>query len=285
MTGPAARRLGERLHLQHGPIDLIIGADGARARAFAAARARFETVLEELMDEIHLLRAPIDTATATPAGEIAQRMVEAGRACANGGFVTPMAGVAGAVAETVLEAMTDACVLSRAYVNNGGDIALQLTQGTAFKMAMAGHNNRPLGLIHIAYDDPIRGIATSGRHGRSLSRGVADSVTVLAASATQADVAATLIANAVDVENDPAIRRQPACDLDEGSDLGRRLVVTGCGPLGVRALATALDHGQTRAQEFIAGGQITGACLFLQGQSRVTGNSPVTLSQGTPEYA
>ena len=48
---PAAVLLpcGTRLHLQHGPIDLIIGADGAkeiRAFAFKAATQRFETVLE-----------------------------------------------------------------------------------------------------------------------------------------------------------------------------------------------------------------------------------------------
>jgi hypothetical protein len=38
---------GRRLHLQHGPIDLIIGAEGAREVAFAAARVRFETLLKE----------------------------------------------------------------------------------------------------------------------------------------------------------------------------------------------------------------------------------------------
>ena len=41
-------------------------------------------------------------------------------------FITPMAAVAGAVAEEVLGAMMRAAELERAYVNNGGDIALHL---------------------------------------------------------------------------------------------------------------------------------------------------------------
>jgi ApbE superfamily uncharacterized protein (UPF0280 family) len=277
--------LGDRLHLQHGPIDLIIGADGARESAFAAARARFETVLEELVAELDLLRLPITPETAPALGETAQRMIAAGKRFADTEPVTPMAGVAGAVAETVLYAMTRAADLSRAYVNNGGDIALHLSKGTAFTMAMAGHDATPLGRIRIAHADPIRGIATSGRHGRSLSCGIADSVTVLAATAATADVAATLIANAVDVADHPAIRRRPASEVDDNTDLGARLVVTGCGPLDERAIEIALANGQARARNFAANAHIKGACLFLQGQSRVIGHSPVTLSQGTPEYA
>lgn len=283
--GPVAQILGDRLHLQHGPIDLIIGADGARAQAFAAARDRFETVLEELVAELDLLRQPIGPETVQPHGETAARMMAAGRQFAPTAFVTPMAGVAGAVAETVLQAMTSTAELTRAYVNNGGDIALHLTQGTEFTMAMAGHDARSLGQIRITHADPIRGIATSGQHGRSFSCGIADSVTVLAATAAKADVAATLIANAVDLADHPAIRRQPACEVDENTDLGRRLVVTGCGRLGTDAITAALANGQARAEGLIAGGQINGACLFLQGQSRGVGHSPVTILEGTPEYA
>lgn len=286
--GPVAHRLGDRLHLQHGPIDLIIGADGAghaRTQAFAAAQARFATVLEELVAEIDLLRQPIGHDTPPPHGETATRMMAASKRFARGTFVTSMAAVAGAVAETILHAMTDTADLTRAYVNNGGDIALHLTQGTEFSTAMAGHDGRALGRIRITHADPIRGIATSGRHGRSLSRGIADSVTVLAATAANADVAATLIANAVDIQNTPAISRCPAREIDDQSDLGDRLVVTGCGPLRDDAITTALGNGADYAQKCANGGQITGACLFLQGQSRVIGHSPVTPSQGTPEYA
>jgi uncharacterized protein len=82
-------------------------------------------------------------------------------------------------------------------------------------------NPRMPGAIEITRDMPVRGIATSGRHGRSLSLGIADSVTVLAATAAAADAAATLIANAVDLPGHAAVRRAPACSLDPDSDLGR----------------------------------------------------------------
>ena len=87
------------------------------------------------------------------------------------------------------------------------------------------------GRVAIEAADQVRGIATSGRHGRSLSFGIANSVTVLAKSAAMADTAATLIANAVDLPGHPAVERRPASSLRDDSDLGERLVVTGVGDL------------------------------------------------------
>jgi uncharacterized protein len=71
----------------------------------------------------------------------------------------------------------------------------------------------------IDFDIPVRGIATSGWRGRSFSRGIADSVTVLAKTAAMADAAATVIANAVNVVH-PGIVRRPACDIRDDSDWG-----------------------------------------------------------------
>ena len=120
--GPAARILpcGTRLHLQHGPIDLVIGADGDREAAFAAAQARLSTVLEELVEELPLLKSQITELSPRPAGAIAERMDQATRShCET--FVTPMAAVAGAVADTVLGAMRAETPIQRAYVNNGNE--------------------------------------------------------------------------------------------------------------------------------------------------------------------
>ena len=68
----------------------------------------------------------------------------------------------------------------------------------------------------------MRGVATSGWRGRSFSLGIADAVTVLAATAAAADAAATIIANAVDLPGHPAIARRPASELEDDSDLGDR---------------------------------------------------------------
>ncbi len=265
---------GQRLHLQHGPIDLIIGTDGSaeeRSRAFHAAENRFQTVLSELVQELPLLRAPVHTELTKPVGHIGKRMY---RACAahRGQFVTPMAAVAGAVADTLLNTMILAVDVPRAYVNNGGDIALHLGPNQSFKMAIQDHNARTLGTIQIAASDSARGLATSGRHGRSLSCGIADSVTVLASNAASADVAATLIANAVDLPAHPAISRQPASDLDPDSDLKDRKVVTGCARLSDADVAHALEAGKKCAIAMQKAGLIEAAALFLQDQSRVIGS-------------
>lgn len=285
--GPTATLLpdGARLHLQHGPIDLVIGAEGDRAQAFAAAQARFSTVLEELVAELPELRRAFTTATPVPRGPVARRMHQAARGFAGCGYLTRMAAVAGSVADEVLHAMLAAAKLHRAYVNNGGDIALHLSEGAQFVTAMADHQGRMLGRITLTAQDGIGGIATSGRHGRSLSLGVADSVTVLARTAAQADVAATLIANAVDLPGHPAIRRRPASEIIEDSDLGNLPVVTGCAMLTARECDGALAAGVARAQAFMRQGQITGAALFLQGHAQSTSEQLRLLANREVHYA
>lgn len=267
MNAQAALLPGDRLHLSHGPIDLIIGADGARDTAFRAAFARFETVLTELMAELPLLRQPVGT---KPKGKIARRMYRAALPHADG-LTTPMICVAGAVAQEVLAAMVDATDITRAYVNNGGDIALHLTDEATFNIAVASPDGQSLGTVKIASTDPIRGIATSGQRGRSLSLGIADAVTVLARSACVADAAATKLGNAVDLPDHPAIKRAPANSLQDDTDLGSTPVVTHVGPLPQTDVAQALQRGETAANLMRDARLIDGAAMFLQGQSRTTG--------------
>lgn len=255
----AARLPGDRLHLQHGPIDLIIGVEGAeREGCFEAAATRFETVLTGLVAELHTLRKPFKTDIMV-FDPVARRM-----ACAvaphGNGFVTPMAAVAGAVADEILTAMLRDYTPTKAYVNNGGDIALHLVgQARFFGLG-------PAGKIAVHARDKARGIATSGWRGRSHSLGVADAVTVLAKTASMADVAATLIANAVDLPGHPGVTREPACSLNSESDLDERLVTTYVGELTQADITTALDAGRRVAAEFIKRGLVESAVLCLQGK-------------------
>ena len=104
---------GRRLHLHDGPIDLIVEAFGSVQginTAYQAAAARFVTVLDELCSELALLRQP---AGKIPVGAIAKRMAAAVAPYAQRTFITPMAAVAGAVAEEILGAMTSAANLSQ----------------------------------------------------------------------------------------------------------------------------------------------------------------------------
>ena len=265
---------GRRLHLQDGPIDLIVEAKGTEAdvrAAYQAAARRFAGLLDELCEELGELRRAADPRRSALKGVVARRMHAAVAPFAGDCFITPMAAVAGSVAEEILGAMLGAARLTRAYVNNGGDIALHLCDGEQFTVGLMdrpdGHGLLRTMMIHA--DDAARGIATSGRHGRSFSLGIADAVTVVARTASQADAAATIIANAVDLPEHPAIVRRPANELQPDSDLGARLVTRDVGELSNREIEDALESGSRRAHELLAAGLIEGAALRLQGETVV----------------
>jgi ApbE superfamily uncharacterized protein (UPF0280 family) len=190
-----------------------------------------------------------------------------------------MAAVAGAVADEILAALCAAAPLARAYVNNGGDIALHLARGEQFSIGMVDRPDRPslFGHAIIASAHGVRGIATSGARGRSFSLGIADAVTVLAGSAAAADAAATLVANAVDLLDHPAIDRQRACDIDPQSDLGERLVTRAVGPLTGDEINQALARGALQAQRLLATKAIHAAALHLGKVTRIVGGSTVRL--------
>jgi ApbE superfamily uncharacterized protein (UPF0280 family) len=276
--GPIAALIsdGRRLHLQHGPIDLIIEAEGARDEVLAAyrqARKRFRTVLVELVDELAMLRLGVDRDVA-PTGDIAKRMKAAALPFADD-FITPMAAVAGAVADEVLASLIVGRRLSRAFVNNGGDIAFHLGAGERYVAALVGDPvvGRVAGRATVWAENAIRGIATSGRHGRSHSLGIADAVTVLAGNAADADAAATMIANAVDLPTSPKIERAPARALYPDSDLGDRLVTTGVRDLEKNEIDAALDAGYRYAMKARDRGLIEAAFLSLATSTRVLGDA------------
>tara|TARA_B100000989_G_scaffold257980_1_gene207724 strand:- start:510 stop:1541 length:1032 start_codon:yes stop_codon:yes gene_type:complete len=297
-----------RLHLHHGPIDLVIGADGAPdavRQACSAAIDSFATVLEELVSEIALLRTPIDRIACCPSGCVAARMWAATIPHADiyrdANYVTAMASVAGAVADEILSVMRGTADLDRIYVNNGGDIALYLHPAAATVPhytvgicadpdavlwsdvnpdVLAGDQvARPVpnafaGTIKIAAADHIGGIATSGWKGRSHSLGVADLVTVLAPTAAAADVAATLIANAVWPDDNnktdlPGVHRQPANVLAPDSDLGSRLVTVHVDCLPDNVIIKALRRGAGVAEDMRQSGHISAAYAVVQGQGFV----------------
>lgn len=277
MTGPAQALLpGNRLHLQHGPIDLVIEAWGEPVeleRAYRQAWRRFQDILPVLVSELSLLRAHLDEPYPLARGPVARRMIAA---CwpHRDVFITPMAAVAGSVADEILAAMLVDCSVDRAYVNDGGDIALHVTDGHRLDAGIANDPQRPQLAADIRIDaaSPVRGIATSGWRGRSQSLGIADAVTILARNAAAADAAATLVANAVDVCHS-SIRRLPAREVKHDSDLGDRLVTVGVGALPPEAISAALESGRATALAMLDAGLIEAAYLALQGHTRVVAHA------------
>ncbi|HEU6455737.1 MAG TPA: UPF0280 family protein, partial [Roseateles sp.] len=209
-------------------------------------------------------------------GVVARRMWDA---CAafSPMFITPMAAVAGSVAQELI-AFYDRPGIERAWINNGGDIALHLAPGQSARVGVYADLARfdwrdtsiltTDGQFEIRSEQPVRGVATSGWRGRSFSLGIADSVTVLAATAAEADAAATVIANAVDVD-DAAIGRRPASECKDDSDLGDTLVTVDVPPLSPALVKSALDTGAVCAKALQKGGLAWAVLLVCQGQWRL----------------
>lgn len=270
-----------RLHFSHGPIDLVIHAEGVLDAVNAAhekAWRRFESVLQELVAELPLLRSPV-TDDCRLQGEIARRMWDACHPY-RAQYITPMAAVAGAVAEEIIACYRDPRI-SRASVNNGGDIAFHLSAGASYRIGIctdidaatiaAAHGDLQAdGSASIDPASPVRGVATSGWRGRSFSLGIADSVTVLASTAAQADAAATIIANAVNVD-DARIVRRAANEIKDDTDLGALPVTVDVPALETPVVLRALTAGYERARELQYAGLIHGAVLACQGHMLYAG--------------
>ena len=277
MQGSVAALLddGEKLHLQHGPIDLIVGVDcenkNDRMHAFGLAAKRFESLLEGLTTELDYLRMELGKKDWIPQDPVAKRMVVATSSFYDGNFLTPMIAVAGSVADEILESMLNLKTIKRAYVNNGGDIAVHLSKDQKFSIAVMNTKRQKLGKISISADNNIKGIATSGTSGRSHTFGIADSVTVLAESAAHADVAATLIANEINLPDHSKIERTPANELQPDTDLGNRKVVTHVPKLNKNEIDQALKFGKEFANSLIQSKKISSAGLFLQNQHCIVG--------------
>lgn len=284
---PTRTRLdATRWHWQHGPIDLILSADGtppAVQGAYEACWARFVGVLPELVGELQRLRQPIPAEAALNdtqlQGPVARRMWSACHPH-RARYITPMAAVAGGIADELMTTFAREGI-SRAFINNGGDIALYLTEGQQYRVGVfadlasfspvrPAHDQTLDANLTLEAGQPVRGIATSGWRGRSFSLGIADSVTVLARDAATADAAATMIANAVDAEH-AGILRRPASSLKDDTDLGDKLVTVDVPSLPQPLIDFALARGVEAAQRLLDQGLIEGAALFLQGRVRVAG--------------
>jgi len=260
---------GGRLHLQHGPIDVVIECWGERAQvraAYECARLHFQDLLETLVAELPLLRTAIADPCPLARGPVARRMIAAVWPHREV-FVTPMAAVAGAVADEILAAMLSQAQLERAFVNDGGDIAIHAAPGEHLEAGIVENPARPQ-IVSTLRIERSSGVATSGWRGRSQSLGIADAVTVLAHDAAAADAAATLIANAVNAEH-AAIERRPARSVKEDSDLGDLPVTVRVGDLPHEVVREALESGLAEATRMRSRGLIEAAYLALQGERRV----------------
>ena len=248
-----------RLFLRHGPINIVLEAIGIdKDLAYQNVKGYFETLLEQLVLDMELLKEEV-VFNRKFNNKISQSMQDATEKYSPT-FITPMAAVAGSIADNILRVLINDTNLEKAYVNNGGDVSFYLNKNQIMKSSLAAIPNM---IAEIKYKDKSRGIATSGWRGKSFSRGIADSVTVLADNAAMADAAATMIGNAVDIYNHPKIKKQPANEMYEDSDLKNLLITVEVGLLTKVEIKEALKNGYQTALQYINKDLINTALIQL----------------------
>ena len=248
-----------RLFLRHGPINIVLEAIGIdKDLAYQNVKGYFETLLEQLVLDMELLKEEV-VFNRKFNNKISQSMQDATERYSPA-FITPMAAVAGSIADNILRVLINDTNLEKAYVNNGGDVSFYLNKNQIMKSSLGAIPNM---IAEIKYKDKSRGIATSGWRGKSFSRGIADSVTVLADNAAMADAAATMIGNAVDIYNHPKIKKRPANEMYEDSDLKNFLITVEVGLLTKVEIKEALKNGYQTALQYINKDLINTALIQL----------------------
>jgi len=263
-----------RLFLNHGPIDIVLEAFGKdKPLAYEKAKKYFSTLLNELVLDMDLLKKEV-VPHRNFNNKISQSMQNATEKFYPD-FITPMAAVAGSVADNILNVLVKDTKLEKAYVNNGGDVSFYLTENQTVKSSLASIPNI---IAEIDYKDKSRGIATSGWRGRSFSLGIADSVTVLADNAAMADAAATMIANSVNIKNHPLIIKKPAEEIYEDSDLKNLMVTVEVGDLKQSEIEDALRNGNEVGKTYLKNGLINSALIELHNCFCIVQNESTNLN-------
>lgn len=158
--------------------------------AMKSARLEIERMIRR--DDFFLTTLePYDPPADSP--KVIERMCRASRIAGVG----PMAAVAGAIGQVAVEAMiTHGC--SHAWVDNGGDIAMVLSEPVTVEVFNQPGAKTAVALEIGPTNREIIGVCTSsGRLGHSISFGDADAAVVIAKDAMLSDALATAIGNRV----------------------------------------------------------------------------------------
>lgn len=255
-----------------GPMRLVISAFvGKLPQPDLAARAGRESFayLEGLAAERPSLGRDFRSSGSTGANGLAARMIES-IAAVGDGDLTPMAAVAGTIADGVADFLF-ARGMTKVVVENGGDISVRLQDDETVTVGIRPEvgDQEISHVIALGPECSSWGIATSGLAGRSLTRGVASAVSVVAKTASLADAAATAVANASFVEDAQVVRR-PAEEVDPYTDIAGLSVTVKAGPLSQAAKRLAVDRALKRAQALISRNVILGAFVAVQGKVGMT---------------
>ncbi len=255
---------GGSVLVECGPMRLVISAWVGRVpqpgEALAAASKAIE-FLEEVASQRERLSGPWRQLDRLGLSAIPLEMLES-VALVGDDDLTPMASVAGAIADAVATFLV-ARGMTKVIVDNGGDLAIRI--GDPQERVRVGVRSkvdrRDLDKILVLTGQrPSWGVATSGLGGRSLTRGIAWSATAIAENGALADAAATSLANSTWVEWS-GIERKKACELDPQSDIGELEVTVKIGELPPDVASLGLRKGVEKARLLMERGAISGAMI------------------------
>jgi len=227
--------------------------------------------LEQIASRWQYFKSPARQIDESPGNPLLHSMWEAARLVGDPDL-TPMAAVAGAIAEATADLLSKSGI-TRVVVNNGGDLAIRLGPGDSLAVGIRPDVARPdvTHRIVLTPEMNVNGICTSGLGGRSFTRGIASAATVLGQSAAVADAAATAIANATFIDA-PAVKRVMADAVDPDTDLNGVEVTSAVGELSEGEIELALSQGIAKAERLFEKGLIIGACLTVKKHTRCTGS-------------
>jgi ApbE superfamily uncharacterized protein (UPF0280 family) len=261
------------IYFDAGPMQLRIHVrqgDGPATHLALAGAEKAYSLLEELSKHKEIITGFVCAVHPQPEyPAVVVRMIESVRKTGDPSL-TPLAAVAGTVADEVADFVWALEKVDKVVINNGGDIALRLRRGASAKIGLQENLSvgRYSNVLIAEHFHGIEGVATSGLGGRSLTKGIASAVTSVASTASMADAAATIIANAVDVDS-PCIVRTQAEEIDPGTDIPGQSVTIRVGRLNRLEIEEALEAGMAAADKLRRRGCIMGAVLSLQGTTIV----------------
>ncbi len=252
--------------IEVGPATLVVSGEKG-GRPFTFDRSAIETFVGRTLSEIRgdlpvLRQKAVRIKKVGWLSEAAQRMIRAVKAV-DEATLTPMAAVAGTVADLVKEHLVLLDTFDFLSVNNGGDISLFNAPGRTMGIGI-GDINRNIAtpyVLKIAGGGSF-GIASSGFGGRSFTLGLADVVSVIAETAAVADGAATFIGNMTTAEGRTIVRRK-AQDIDPLTDIPDEMVTIERGELDRQTVAAALAAGLDHARRLKSAGVIMDALIIL----------------------
>jgi len=271
-AAPAGILKRQSIQVSYGPMELGIQMEGPEE---AGARCRLELpvfargLIRKVTDFLPLLKLKsCDLLVKDRWPGVVKRMIEASQRISPGDL-TPMAAVAGAVADEVMNhifEISDGAV-TQVFVNNGGDMALYspFQEVRVGVKGVSGRDGRPF-ILRLREKKTPYGLATSGWRGRSVSRGIADAVVVVASESAVADAAATYIGNAVGDDKITCVTRQKAGKLDPNSDIPDTAVTVACGKLIEAEKERAIANGMRTAKKIIEQGIVEEVGIYLQGK-------------------